>query len=257
MTDAFYIADGDRFVATELTRGPWDGRAQHGGPPAALVVRQVEQALGRPDLQLARVTIELLRPVPIAPLQVTVRVVRAGRSTASLDAELRAGDVEILRGRALAIRTEDLPLPPPAARRPPGPSEGATTEFFPTGHEVGYHTAMEVRFLEGAFTEPGPAKVWMRMRVPLVEGEAPSPWQRVLCAADSGNGVSGALDYRNWVFINPDLTVHLHRQPLGEWVLLDARTEIEPSGVGLATAALSDEHGALGTSLQSLYVAAR
>jgi hypothetical protein len=116
---------------------------------------------------------------------------------------------------------------------------------------------MESSFLHGGFTALGPATVWLRMRVPLVAGEAPSAWQRVLVAADSASGVSATLDFTRYVFVNPDLTVHLHRQPLGEWVCLDARSVVEPSGVGLATSTLFDEHGPLGTSLQSFYVAAR
>lgn len=257
MGDAFYERDGDRYLSTELTRGPWDPDAQHGGPPAALLARAAEHTLGRSDLQLARFTVDLVRPVPIAPLRVAATVVRAGRSAAWVEAALLAGEVEVARARALSIRTSDLPLAQPEAERPPGPHEGAEGTFFATGQEVGYHTAMEYRFLEGGFTNPGPARVWMRMRVPLVAGESPSPWQRVLCAADSGNGVSAALDYRRFTFVNPDLTVHLHRQPLGEWVCLDARTVVEPSGVGLATSSIADEHGPLGYALQSLFVAER
>jgi hypothetical protein len=258
MLDAFYYPDGERFVSGELTRGPWDPGAQHGGPPAALMARAAEHALSRPDLQLARFTVELLRPVPIAPLVVETTIVRTGRAVGWIDVGLSAAGVEVARGRALSIRTSDLPLPPPQLPlAPPGPHQGGERAFFPTGQDAGYHTAMEYRFLDGGFVEAGPARVWMRMRVPLVAGEAPTPWQRVLCAADSGNGVSGVLDYHRFTFVNPDLTVHLHRQPLGEWVLLDARTVIEPSGVGLATSTISDEHGPLGHGLQSLYVAQR
>ncbi len=255
--EAFYLRDGDRFVSTELTRGPWDPTTQHAGPPSALIAREVERVLGRPDLQLARVTVELLRPVPIAALEVSTTTVRQGRSAAFVEGTITADGTQIARARTLSIRTTDLPLPPPPPDPPPGPDEGKPLDFFPTGQQVGYHTAMEYAFLEGGFTEQGPAKVWMRMRVPLLADEAPSGWQRVLCAADSGNGVSGVLDYRRYTFINPDLTVHLHRQPLGEWVCLDARTVIEPSGVGLATSTILDEHGPLGHGLQSLYVAAR
>lgn len=259
MADSFYVEEGGRFVSTELTRGPWDPLAQHGGPPSALMCRAIERTSQRDDLQLARVTIELLRPVPLAPLEVTTRMVRAGRNVESIEGAISADGVELLRARALRIRTTDLPLPPPDAGRPParGPDAGRDVGFFPTGQEVGYHTAMEYRFLEGGFTELGPASVWLRMRVPLVLGERPSPWQRVLIAADSGNGVSAAVDFGHYLFINPDLTVHLHRQPLGQWVHLDARSVVEPSGVGLATSTISDEHGALGHGLQSLFIAER
>jgi hypothetical protein len=259
MNEAFYVPDGDTFVPTELTRGPWDPRTQHGGPPAALLGRQIEHAAAQGDLLLTRLTVELFRPVPIAPLQVTADVVRAGRSVTSVDGWIRSGGKDIARGQGLLIRTTDLEVPQPVADPPPppGPQEGEPRDFFPTGQSIGYHTAMEYRFIDGGFVELGPSTVWMRMRVPLVAGEAPSPWQRVLCAADSGNGVSAELDFQEFIFINPDLSVHLHRVPLGEWVCLDARTVVEPSGVGLATSMIFDEHGPLGHGLQSLYIAAR
>jgi hypothetical protein len=140
---------------------------------------------------------------------------------------------------------------------PPPPAEGAHRRFFDTGASVGYHTAMEYRFVEGGFLDPGPATVWMRMRHPLVAGEEPSPLQRVLVAADSGNGVSATLDLRRFIFINVDLTVHLNRHPEGEWVCLDAITIPEPTGLGISDTALYDERGPIGRAAQTLLVAER
>lgn len=259
MGEAFFVPDGDGFGSTELTRGPWDPSSQHGGPPAALLGRAVERGAGRDNLQVVRMTFEILRPVPIDRLRIETEVVRAGRSTQLATATLSAGPVELMRARALSIRTAALELPDDLAQTPPppGPEHGEGLGFFPTGQAVGYHTAMEYRFLEGGFLERGPASVWMRMRFPLVPGEDPSPLCRVLIAADSGNGVSGAVDFRHYVFINPDLTVYLHRAAEGEWVCLQARTTIEPHGIGLAESVLHDEHGPFGRGLQSLFVAPR
>ena len=150
-------------------------------------------------------------------------------------------------------------LPISARHEPPpgGPASGEQRDFFPTGQARGYHTAMEYRFVRGGFLESGPATVWMRMRVPLVEGEEPSPLQRVMTAADSGNGVSAALDWRRYLFINVDLSVHLHRMPVGEWVCLDAITLPERNGVGLADTALHDTEGPIGRGLQTLLVGLR
>jgi hypothetical protein len=139
----------------------------------------------------------------------------------------------------------------------PGPAQGEPGEFFHTGYDVGYHTAMEYRFVSGAFMDPGPAVVWMRMAVPLIRGEDPSPLQRVLAAADSGNGVSAALEWRRFLFINVDLSVHLHRMPEGEWVCLDAVTLPEPNGVGMSDTRLFDERGPIGRAAQTLLVAER
>jgi hypothetical protein len=256
MSDAFYSVLGpDRFQATELTRGPWDPGLQHAGPPAALLGRAVERHGDRGDLQVARVTFEIMRPLPIAELRVATRLLRGGRSVELVEATLLVGEAEVMRATALRVRTADLDLPAGLVPGPrlPGPDAGRSMPFFPTGQEVGYHTAMDVRFVAGSFLEPGPATVWMRMRHPLVPGEAPSPLCRVLVAADSGNGVSAALDYRRWRFINPDLTVYLMRLPAGDWVALEAATTAT-AGVGLADTALHDEQGPVRRAAQALFI---
>ena len=259
MADAFFETDGERFVPTELTRGPWDPDAQHAGPPAALLGRAIERLGGEPDGQVGRVTYEILRPVPIAPLMVEARVLRPGRRVELIEARLGDVEGEVMRGTAWRFRADPVELPPGVVseQAPPGPEAGEPTDFFPTGQSVGYHTAMEYRFVAGAFLEPGPATVWMRMRHPLLAGEEPSPLQRVLIAADSGNGVSASLDWRRYLFINVDLTVQLHRLPAGEWVCLDAVTIPEPTGIGLADTALYDERAPIGRATQTLLVGER
>src|SRR5918998_2849275 len=153
MPEAFYLPSGpDRFRATELTRGPWEPGLQHAGPPAALLGRAVEGHGDRGDLQVARVTFEILRPLPIAELEVATRVLRAGRSVELVEASLLAGGRELMRATALRVRTADLDLPPGLVPGPrlPGPEAGRSEPFFPTGQAVGYHTAMEVRFVAGS-----------------------------------------------------------------------------------------------------------
>jgi acyl-Coa thioesterase superfamily protein/acyl-CoA thioesterase superfamily protein len=258
---AFYEPDGDRYLATELTRGPWDPGAQHAGPPAALLGRELEGLPEAEGFQIGRVTCEILRSVPIGPVQVSARIVRPGRRVQLLEAELRdeAGE-PLMRASAWRIRTASVEIPPEAIAAedpPPGPDEGSEADFFPTGQELGYHSAMEVRFLEGGFLEPGPATVWLRMRQPLLVGEQPSPLQRVLVTADVGNGVSAALDYHRYLFINVDLTVHLERMPAGEWICVDAVTLPQGNGVGTAESVLSDQRGRIGRALQTLLVSER
>jgi Thioesterase-like superfamily len=256
MSEAFFDTLGeDRFRATELTTGPWGPGLQHAGPPAALLGRAVERHGERTGLQVARVTFEILRPVPVAELGVATRTLRGGRSVELVEAGLLAGEVEVMRATALRIRTAELALPDGLRPGPrlPGPDAGRVVPFFPTGADVGYHTAMEVRFVAGSFLEPGPATAWMRMRHPLLPGEAPSPLARVLIAADSGNGVSAALDYQRWRFVNADLTVYLLRPPTGEWVALEAATTAT-AGIGLADTTLHDQQGPIGRSTQALFV---
>lgn len=264
---AFYVGSGDRFEATALTRGPWDAGAQHAGPPAALLGRAVERLDGvgpEPDQrQVGRITLEILAPIPVGPVGVSAEVVRPGRRVDLVEATMTDGDGEpLIRARAWRLQRRSISLPaglaPRPHREPPPPERLETNDrFFPTGHDVGYHTAMEGRFAAGSFREPGPATAWMRMRHPLVTDEEPSPLQRVLIAADSGNGISGALDFERWIFVNVDLTVHLSRMPVGEWVCLDSVTVPERDGAGLTDTVLHDERGPIGLAAQTLLVEPR
>lgn len=256
---AFYIPDGEEFAATELTRGPWDRGSQHAGPPCALLGRDLERAGRLAPAQIARITYEILRPVPIATLQTVARVVRPGRSVEMHEGSLVHEGEDVIRARAWRIRTTDLPLEgeQPEPEPLPGPGLAEVKSFFPVAWDVGYHSAMEVRFARGGFTETGPALAWMRMRTPLVEGEEPTPQDRVLVAADSGNGVSASLDYHRYVFINTDLTVNLRRLPTGEWVGLDSVTYAEANGIGLSDTALHDERGMVGRATQALLISER
>jgi Thioesterase-like superfamily len=276
VADAFFAPDGDLYVPSELTRGPWDPGSQHAGPPTALLAREVERLESESPRRVGRLTFEILRPVPIAPLRVEARIARPGRSVEMCEASLTdANGDTLVRATAWRLRAAEVDLPagltseggedvaPAGASTlrpghvPPPPGECAERDFFDTGQDVGYHTAMEYRFASGAFLEPGPATVWMRMRQPLVEGEEPTPLQRVLVAADSGNGVSATLDWSKFLFINVDLTVHLHRMPATEWVCLDAITIPEPTGIGIADTALYDERGPIGRAAQTLLVGDR
>jgi hypothetical protein len=261
MPEAFYEPDGELLVPTELTRGPWDPDSQHAGPPAALLGRALEAVPvedGTP-MRVGRVTYEVLRPVPIAPLRIETALERGGRSVQMLAASLSAGEDEVMRARAWRLRTEAVELPDELRAKPLDhrPADGEPAQFFPTGQETGYHTAVEYRFVRGEWMEPGPATVWMQARVPLVAGEELTPLQRVLVVADSGNGVSAALDWRRFLFINVDLSVHLHRHPSGEWVCLDAVTRPEPDGLGIADTMLYDESGPIGRAVQTLLVGRR
>lgn len=258
MPESFYELAGDGFVSTELTRGPWDPEFQHAGPPAALLGREVELLEDADEFQVARITFEIMRGVPIAPLRAEARIARPGRRVQLVEGSLFDQEGEVMRVRAWRLRTGVVELPEVSTAEPPaGPEAAEHRNIVPTGQRVGYHTAMEYRFLQGAFMEPGPAKVWMRMRHPLVRGEQPSPLQRVLTAADSGNGVSATLDWRHFLFINVDLSVHLERLPVGEWVCLDAVTLPQPNGVGVADTLLLDERGRVGRALQTLLVGKR
>ncbi|HEY1592305.1 MAG TPA: thioesterase family protein [Solirubrobacteraceae bacterium] len=262
MSDAVYEDAGDgRFVASELARGPWDPRAQHGGAPAALLMREFERLPAEDGLQLARATYELLRPVPMGELRAEARVVRRGRRVQLLEGTIATPDgTEVVLARALQVREADAPAsggePPP-----PGPEQGKPHApggegFTPPHSPMFAPDAIEIRFVSGIFGR-GPATAWFRLRVPLVAGEEPTPLQRLAAAGDFGNGISAVLDWGRYAFINPDLTLYIDRPPEGEWICLDATTRIAPGGIGSAESVLYDERGRAGRAIQALLVAPR
>lgn len=258
MADAFYVplaADG--FRSTEHTVGPWSPDSQHMGPPSALLARQLEKAAPGLDSVLSRLTVEILGPVPITDLTVRAWVERPGRSVQLTGAELIAGDRPAVRAWAWWIARGDTERIVAGLPSPMAPVTSGVPVELPSGWVRGYVDAMEWVSIEGMFGEDGPAKVWARQRVQIVDGEEPTPLQRLFAVADSGNGASSRLDIRQWLFINMELTVHVWRLPTGEWIGLDADTTIGPNGIGVAHSVLHDEGGALGLGAQSLVVRRR
>lgn len=252
--DAFFVPDGARFAATEHARGPWSRDHQHGGPPSALLARALEHALAGTGMMIARLTIDLLSPVPLGVIEVTAAITRAGRKVQRLEGALSAEGRPVCRASAVAIRTAELPVPTsPRVLPVPGP-EQSTPFMFPFFHDkIGYATAVEGRVARGVWGQ-GAMTAWVRPRVPLLPGEPLSPLQRLMIAADSGNGVAVVLDTARWTFVNADLTVALHRLPAGEWIGLDADTIPEPTGVGMTITRLLDEGGPIGVAVQGLVI---
>jgi hypothetical protein len=291
---AFYESAGtDAFVASPATAGPWSAQAQHGGPPSALAARAIQRHEPDPGQRLARVAVDILRPVPVAKVTVRTRMVRPGRRVALLEAVMEADGQEVLhaRGWRIALTADGLPVTaadtgavvagpvtaadtaaavaslamapaagPSAAGSPEPPAippEQPLPAFF-DGRLAGYLSAIEWRFLSGGnFDARERARVWTRPRIPLIEGEELSPMGRALLVADSGSGVSAVLDPMRFLFINVDLTVVLQRDPAGGWLLLDAATTIGDRGTGVAETILSDADGPCGRALQTLLVAPR
>lgn len=243
-----------RFRATADSAGPWSAQSQHGGPPAALLARALERCAPREDMLISRITTEILGPVPVGELALEARVARKGRSVELLEATLRAADRPVMTASAWRVLRTQLDSAGAGAGPPPLPDRESDTAAFSS---AGYLRSIEWRMVSGGWAEPGPTAVWARMRGVLLAGEQPSGLQRLMGLADSGNGVSAVLDMSRFWFINPELTVHVHREPQGEWLLLDACTTISAGGTGLATSRLSDRSGEVGRAAQSLLVGAR
>ena len=262
MTDAVFHLDGEHHVPTELARGPWDPNAQHGGAAAAILGRAIERFQPELGLAVTRITFELLRPVPLAPLVVATTMTRPGKRVQLVTASLQADEGECARATALRVLPvpRDIPDGIDAPDRPPPDPSAAPPlgRLIAQERPTNFSDAFELRLVDGQpFGTPGPSRMWFRLRVPVVAGEQPSPLQRVLVAADFGNGISGVLDYERFVFINPDLTVYVRRPPAGVWVGLDASTWLEPGASGYAESVLYDERGRIGRAVQALYVATR
>jgi Thioesterase-like superfamily len=258
--EPIFRSDGDAYAPTNHARGPWDPLALHGGAPAALLAREVEQLTPGDEMFVARMTFEFLSPVPLAPLVADAWIARPGRRFQLVEGELRAEGTVVVRARAVRLRRAELTEGPtePDPPQGDGPEESLPSPFPGPGDESGFHrTALDMRFANGTTYAAGPAQTWFRLVRPLVDEETPTPLQRVMAAADFGNGISRVLDFDKHFFINTDLSVHLDREPQGEWVRLDARTTIGPQGVGLASSRIFDVGGQVGVAAQSLFVEPR
>ncbi len=257
---SFYTPDGALFLPTPLTRGPWSNDHQHGGPPSALIGRALETFDQEAEsFLLVRLTIELLRPVPMTPLSVSVRPITTGKTAQRLEAVLSSEGVELLRASALRLKKRPLPLPVDAHTPPPDvpDAESLPSFLFPFfQHKIGYHRAIDIRFARGQW---GDREViaWARPTVPLVLGEPMSPLCRVLTIIDAESGICPPLPPGDLTFVNPDLTLYSERPLAGEWLGLSIRSSALPSGIGLAESALFDAEGIFGRSAQSLAIAAR
>ena len=257
-TAVFTARDG-RFVAGARARGPWDPGAPQGGAPAALLMRAFERLDGAGGLVLARVTYEFLRPVPLGELSVEAAVSRPGRRVQLLEGAITTSDgVEVVRARALRVAAADAGglTSGDDAGVPPGPEHGVDNRMVPPHRPMFAPDAIEIRFVAGAFGG-GPATAWFRLRHAIVAGEEPSALQRLAAAGDFGNGISATLSWDDYVFINPDLTLYVEREPVGEWIALQSRTIIAAEGIGTAESVLYDERGRVGRALQALLVARR
>jgi hypothetical protein len=255
-----YRVEGSIAHAQPCAAGPWSPDLQHGGAPSALIAWAAERIPTRERMHVVRITVDLLRPVPIAPLEIRTEVVREGRKIQLISVSLAHAGVEVVRASVLKVRENDAVLPDTAAEekvRLPGPERGAPPEGLLVDSTAAFIKGLDLRVVKGAFREPGPGAIWFRAHRAIVEGQPISPLMRAAMTADFCNGVSSVLDFRRWTFINADLSITLARMPVGEWILLDAETWLGGQGAGIAFASLGDERGYFGRAVQSLVIEPR
>lgn len=252
------------YRSTELANAGWYDEGQHGGAFAALVAGHVETSIPTlTEMQVSRLTVEIFRVIPLVDLRIETEVIREGKRIQSVEARVYDPAETLLSVATLQrLRIADLPIPddttPPVGEL--GHPDDADAEIGQAwgvgtaGKTMFHRHAMEVREVFGGFSEKGPGGVWMRLKVPIIAGVQITPLQRVVATADFCNGISRGLDYTEWVFMNPDLTVHVTRYPSDDWVGLSAESGYGDLGRGVATGTLWDLDGWLGRSTQSLYL---
>lgn len=253
---ALFVRDGHAYLADPVCDGPWAEGALHGGAPAALLTHLLCAELDGTGLALARLTCELLRPNPRGPLTPRIEIVRPGRRVTLLDGALVGpGEQVVTRARALFVAPSDIDGSPEDDLPFPGPEEGEPSDWKPAHRPMFPADGMEIRFVEGRFSEPGPATAWFRLRYDVLAGEETRPADRVAAAGDFGNGISSVLSWQRHTFINPDLTIYLERPPVDEWIALSSRMRVHAGSVAGAESVLYDRRGRIGHATQSLLVA--
>jgi hypothetical protein len=252
--EAIYQVDGANVSTSAFAAGPWDPGMQHGAAPSSLICWAVERLPAPAPMRLARLTVDLMRPVPVAPLTLETEILREGKKIQLVAVRLLADGKEVVRATALRIRKADAVLPVERPFPPldlPPPEEGGDA-FSGTRSKTPFLSGLEMKTVKGAFNIPGPASIWYRASRPIVEGAAISPAMRAVIASDFCNGTSSLFDFRAWTFINADLSVSLAREPVGDWILLDAETWAGPDSIGIAAARLADRDGYFGRAVQSV-----
>jgi len=255
---AIYRVDGDNVVTSPNAAGPWDRRMQHGSAPSALVTWAAERIPTPVPMNVARVTIDLMRPVPVAPLTIESEVLREGRKIQLCEIKLFADGVQVVGATVLKIKRQSQPLPDDVKELPvtlPSPEDSLVEDGH--GATSPFAGMVSMRAARGRFGQAGAGAIWFHVDHPLIEGEAISQAMRAVVAADFSNGTASTLDFRAWTYINADLTVSFARQPVGEWILLDGESWIGPDGCGLAMSRLADRQGYFGRAVQSLVIEKR
>lgn len=259
--DAIFTRGGAAYRATAFAAGPWHPGLQHGGAPSALAVHAAEAVPTLAPMRVARVTVELLRPVPVGPIHVEAEVLRQGRKIQLVQVRLLHEGSEVTRATVLRVRTVDQPLPGGVAMPPvaSAPEEVAPDAGFRglTRDAVNFGANFDVRRLRGGFGELGPGQAWFRQHRATVAGADTSPAMRAMAVADFSNGIAPVLPFAEWTFLNADLTVSFARLPEGEWIFSDAETWAGADGQGVAMTRLADRHGYFGRAVQSLLLERR
>ena len=242
--EPFFRRDGERFVPTLATRGPWDPKSLHGRVVIGLLGREIERRFGDPDFVPARLTVDMYRLPDLSPIEVVVRPVREGSRLRLIEAELFSGGKSSARATCQFLRRTEPP--PGRVWSPPNWDAPAPRDIpEPEDRRGGLGGMWATRPITGAFGDVGPRRIWMSEVRDLIEGEAWTPFSRVAVAADFASPFANAGD-AGLGYINSDVTIYLARVPVGEWVGFEVIDHQAADGVAIAACALYDESGRIG-----------
>ena len=255
---SYFRQEGDLFIGNDAARGPWSEQHCHAGPVAALTVRAAEHLFPAP-FQILRITLDLLRPVPIDGITVTAQALRKSRSVAAAEVAVqdRAGKT-CVPGHTMHLISQDIGAVPSPVE-PASEFDTAEPLAFPLARAQDlpcFTDFTDIRYPPGQGPGVGPKTVWMRFPG-IVDGETPSAFQKLCPLADSSNGISGNAPLKDFTFLNTDLTIAMHRPMEGDWLASQARSHWQPTGNGLADAVLSDRIGPVAQALQTLILRRR
>lgn len=245
-TQPFFLKDGDRFKPTEVGVGPWTPGSLHGRLIVGLLGYEIERRHRTPEYMPARLTVDMYRLPDLSPVEVTTRLVRDGYRIKVVDAEFISGGVSCGRATCQLLRRTQNPegliwtpepwgAPLPHEIEPPADPRAAMGGMW------------KIRPISGGFGTVGVRKIWMAEVRDLVEGEPWTPFSRVAVAADFASPFANAGE-AGLQYINSDVTVYLHREPVSEWVGFEVVNHGATDGVAIGECFLHDEQGPIGSA---------
>ena len=253
MTAYFERLGETTFRATGATEGAWNVAEQHIAPTFGLLAHlmQLEHASRHEHpLTLAKVTYDILGVIPIDVVEVTVRVLRPGRTIELMEATLSHDGRPAAVGRAWFLNAHDT-ADVAGAAFPAMPARDGMPKWDAPDWPGAFVRTPDIRRVEDF---PGRAHAWVRPLLPLIEGEQVGPTARMLGYVDLANGLTPRVVPGDAAFPNLDLSAHLLREPVGDWIGFDTTMSIGPAGLGITHTVLHDEEGPVGTSVQELTI---
>lgn len=259
---SLFVQDGNIFTPTACAHGPWGAHLVHGGSTGGLMAYVLEQCAPNPDMRMVRTTLDMFRPVPMAPLRVESEVLREGRRLQMVEATIYAEDKAVARSVGIRMRKSEIKVPEkyqPSTATPEGPvglqelklSGDAQGERLP-----GLNSSLEVRRLHG-FDGKGEGCAWFKVPVPVVEGVKNTPFVHLGIISDFGNGLAQLFLPETMGMINGDINLYLHRDPRGEWIALESKATMSETGVGVVNTQVYDTDGLVAQCHQAVMVQVR